>query len=84
MASGPISKACMASGRDAANRTLCGCVQFVADLQLSASDQRMAAEFFAEPHQAQEIRQSDSGRHEAFWTRYKAFAGQAEELCAGY
>ena len=83
-ASGPISKACLQAGRKAANRRLCGCIQGVADRQLSGSDQRMAASLFSDPHRAQEIRQSDRSSHEAFWKRYKSFTGTAERTCKGY
>jgi hypothetical protein len=83
-ASGPISSGCLTSGRQAANRQLCGCIQGVANQSLSGSDQRMAASFFADPHRAQEIRQSDNPRHEDFWKRYRAFADRAEQTCQGY
>jgi len=39
--------------------------------------------FFADPHRAQEVRQSDNPRDEAFWQRYKAFASRAENICRG-
>lgn len=83
-ATGPISRACMQSGRKAANTRLCGCVQAVANQNLrSSGDQSMAAGFFRDPHQAQVIRQSDNPRHEDFWKRYKAFTGRAESSCRG-
>ncbi|MDA7427352.1 hypothetical protein PGB28_02695 [Primorskyibacter aestuariivivens] len=81
---GTISTACMQSGRKAANRSLCKCIQFVADQSLSRADQRLAASFFRDPHKAQEIRQSDRANHEAFWERYKLFGAQAESFCKGY
>lgn len=84
VASGPISQACLAAGRKAANRQLCGCVQFVADISLNKADQKTAAGFFADPPRAQEIRQSDNPRHEAFWKRYKAFGAKSSEMCRGY
>lgn len=83
-AAGPVSQACLQAGRKAANRRLCGCIQGVADRQLSGRDQRMAASFFSDPHKAQEIRQSDRSSHEAFWQRYKSFTGAAERTCKGY
>ena len=83
-ASGPIADGCLSAGRKAANRQLCGCVQGVANRSLSGSDQRLAASFFRDPHRSQEVRQSDSARHEDFWKRYKAFAEQAEQTCKGY
>ncbi|ETA53332.2 hypothetical protein [Ponticoccus alexandrii] len=82
-ATGPVSNACLRGGRKAASTSLCGCVQAVADRSLSGSDQRLAAKFFADPHHAQEIRQSDNPNHEAFWKRYKAFSASAERACTG-
>ena len=78
---GDVAKACVASGRDAANRSLCSCVQQVANQSLSASDQRRAAGFFDDPDTAQETRISDRSSDEAFWTRYRAFADRAEATC---
>ena len=37
---GPIESACMRSGREAASRALCGCIQQVADMTLKGGDQR--------------------------------------------
>jgi hypothetical protein len=82
-ASGQVSQACLQAGRRAANPQLCGCVQAVADAGLSRADQALAASFFADPHQAQVIRQSDDPRHEAFWQRYKDFVDRAERTCRG-
>jgi len=73
--------ACVKSGRPAATRDLCACIQRVADRYFKAKEQRLAASFFKDPHKAQEIRQSDRQSHEVFWTRYKAFGAAAEETC---
>ncbi|MEP5761761.1 MAG: hypothetical protein ABJ327_21110 [Litoreibacter sp.] len=81
-ASGPIERACNASSRSASTPRLCDCIQQVANVRLSnRQDQRLAATFFATPHKAQDIRQSDRSSHEAFWLRYKAFAETAELSC---
>ncbi|WP_146586685.1 hypothetical protein [Puniceibacterium confluentis] len=82
--SGPISKACLASERKARNPQLCGCIQTVADRELSGQDQRVAVTFFKDPHRAQEIRQSKRPNHESLWLRYKAFVSRAEASCTGY
>ena len=79
--SGDLAKACIAGGRDAANRSLCSCVQQVANQSLNASDQRRAAAFFGDPDTAQQVRQSDRAGDEAFWTRYRAFADRAQSGC---
>ena len=80
-ANGPISKACMASDRKARSPSLCGCIQSVANRSLSASDQRTAATFYADPHRAQEMRQSDNASHERFWLKYKAYGKKAAATC---
>ena len=79
---GPIEQACMRSGRQAANRALCGCIQQVADMTLNGRDQRLAVKFFRDPSLAQETRQSDRSSNEAFWKRYKNFGETAEVYCA--
>jgi hypothetical protein len=78
---GPIERACIEAGRQAASGRLCDCIQQVADQTLTRSDQRMAAKFFDDPHKAQEIRQSDNSTHEAFWLRYKDFGISAAAMC---
>ena len=83
VASGGISDACLRAGRSGASRKRCGCIQAVANSDLTSSDQRLAVSFFSDPHRAQEIRQSDNPRNEAFWKRYKAFAARAEKVCRG-
>ena len=79
---GPIDSACVKSDRGAGRGALCGCVQQVANMTLSRSDQRRAAAFFREPHKAQEVRMSKSDADNAFWARYKRFASTAESYCA--
>jgi hypothetical protein len=81
---GRIESTCLASGRAAANPALCGCIQSVADRELSRSDQRLAASFYANPQRAQDIRQSDNPTHRAFWDRYRAFGDRVERSCARY
>ncbi|MBK4216065.1 hypothetical protein JJJ17_09020 [Paracoccus caeni] len=78
---GPIDSACVRSDRARGNAPLCGCIQQVANQSLSRSDQRRAANFFRNPHEAQEVRMSKSNADNAFWTRYKAFAERAEAYC---
>ncbi|WP_299689378.1 hypothetical protein [uncultured Tateyamaria sp.] len=81
-ATGPIYSACRSSGRDAANRSRCGCVQAVANRELDASDQRRGAGFFGDPHQAQVVRQSDRSIDERFWLRWKDYSQTAARLCS--
>lgn len=79
---GAIERACNRSDRDAANRSVCSCIQQVADQSLSGADQRRAAGFFNNPDKAQDVRLSNSSRDDAFWERYSAFSAQAEAYCA--
>ena len=80
---GPIENACLRSGRDAANRALCGCIQQVADMTLRGGDQRRAAKFFRDPDQAHKVWVSQKPADDAFWDRYKEFGSMAEAYCAG-
>jgi hypothetical protein len=79
---GAIEQACMASSRAGASRALCGCIQHAADMTLTRADQRLAAKFFRDPQQAQDIRQSSSRSHEIFWEKYKNFGATAEAYCS--
>jgi len=81
MAAGTIEKACNASNRQSANRALCGCIQDVADLTLTNSDQRLAAKFFQDPQKAQDVRQSGSNSNSKFWERYRQFGSTAQAFC---
>ncbi|WP_147127383.1 hypothetical protein [Shimia ponticola] len=82
-AEGPIKDACLAAGRKAASRQLCGCVQAVANRELSSRDRARAVGFFADPQRAQDARTADGPAADAFWDRYKAFARTAERSCRG-
>ncbi|KAF0676887.1 hypothetical protein [Profundibacterium mesophilum] len=79
---GVIERACLKSDRKAANRALCGCIQQVADITLDRRDQKLAATFFKDPHQAQVVRQSSDRNHESFWRKYKAFGQSAQNYCS--
>lgn len=79
--SGDVGRACIQADRDAASAQLCSCVQRAADQSLSAADQRRAAQFFADPQEAQDTRQSDRASDEAFWDRYQAFVARARAIC---
>jgi hypothetical protein len=80
---GPIETACMRSDRDAANRSVCNCIQQVADITLKGSDQRRAAKFFRDPDLAHQTWISQKPGDDAFWDRYKEFGAQAEAYCGG-
>lgn len=80
-ASGTINRACRASDRPAASRELCGCIQQVANKSLSRSERRTVAKWFADPHQAQEMRTSNRSSDEKLWLRYKAFGQTVHATC---
>ena len=81
VAAGPISAACLASDRKARSRKVCGCIQYAANQTLTGSQQRRAVGFYADPHRAQEIRQSDRASDERFWRAYNEYADRARQLC---
>ncbi len=76
-----IETACNRSDRASATRSLCSCVQQVANRHLNRSEQRQAARFFSDPDRAQSMRVSRTDRDRAFWQRYRAFANEAETRC---
>ncbi len=80
-ATGPINSACMGSGRNEASGTLCGCIQAIADDTLTGGDQRKAARFFRDPHEAQVVKMSKTTYDDEFWDRYQDFATRAERSC---
>lgn len=79
---GPIEKACLNSGRDAADRRMCVCIQGVADQMLEGSDQRRAAKFFSNPELAAKTMLSDSAQDDAFWERWEHFGETATIYCS--
>lgn len=82
-ATGPLQRACVTQGRKQASAQRCGCVQAVADRQLSNAEQRRGVQAFKDPHKVQEWRQSDRASDNAFWAAWKAFGSNTETLCAG-
>ena len=80
-ATGPLASACLASDRSARSRSLCGCIQAVANGTLTLGEQRRAVGFYADPHLAQTIRQSDAPSDERFWQAYNGYAERAEQIC---
>jgi hypothetical protein len=81
-ANGPIKRACLSQGRKAASSARCGCVQAVADRELSGREQRRGVKAFKDPHKMQEWRQSDRSSDNDFWSTWKAFGQSAERLCS--
>ena len=81
MASGPIKSACLASDRKVRSDRLCGCIQAVADRNLSRSEQRRAIRFYDDPQSAQDIRQSDRTRDKQFWKAYSNYGKEASRIC---
>lgn len=82
-ASGPLNDACMASSRKERNQAICGCIQAVANAELTRADQRKAVGFFRDPHSAQEMRTSDRAGDSDFWQRYYDYGTRVDRLCRG-
>lgn len=79
--SGVIDRACRQSNRTAASPRLCSCIQRVANSSLNRAERHKVAKWFSNPHQAQEVRQSDRRSDEILWERYKAFGERAARTC---
>ncbi|SDW18772.1 hypothetical protein [Roseicitreum antarcticum] len=82
-AAGPIENACNSSERPQAHRALCRCIDSIADMTLTRSEQRQVARFFSDPQRAQDVRMSKTTRDNELWARYRAFGDLAEARCAG-
>jgi len=80
-ANGPIKRACLAQDRRAATSARCGCIQAVADRELTNAQQRRGVKAFKDPHKLQEWRQSDRASDNAFWDAWKAYGQTASRLC---
>ncbi|AGI69179.1 hypothetical protein OAN307_c37200 [Octadecabacter antarcticus 307] len=80
-ATGNVSRACLAADRSAATPALCGCVQRVANTELSSRDRSRLAAFFTDPETAHAIMISDTNTNDAFWARYRAFTTSAHNQC---
>lgn len=81
-AQGPLNTACMQSGRKEASTARCGCIQAVADRELSSGYQRLGIKVFQDPHILQEARQSDSSSDNSFWAAWKSFGQTSATLCS--
>lgn len=80
-ARGAIYSACRSAGRKGATDRRCGCVQWVADRELTAAQQRRGAGYFSNQQGVQDARQSDNATDERFWTAWKAFGQSAGQQC---
>ena len=78
---GTIERACRSSTRGATQASLCSCIQQVAEQRLTRSEQRTVSKWFADPHRAQEVRQSARQGDARLWKKYKTFGSDAERIC---
>lgn len=76
-----IRRACLKSDRAAVSRSLCTCIQNVANATLSRSEQRRGAKFFANPQELQDLKQSSSSRNSRFLKNWKNFGTAARNSC---
>lgn len=74
---GPIQSACLRADRRNASQRLCGCVQAVANRDLTRREQSRAVSFFDDPQKAQDARGGS-----AFWKKYRAFSNRAAQVCS--
>ncbi len=81
-AAGPLNSACMQSGRKLAIRSRCGCIQAVANRELSKAHQKRGIRVFKDPHTLQQARQSDRASDNEFWSAWKAYGNSAATLCS--
>lgn len=81
VAYGPISDACIASGREKRSRQLCGCIQAVANRTLTRAQQNRAVLFYSDPDMAESTRMSDAPDDKRFWDAYKGYAEKAQDQC---
>jgi len=77
----PIERACLQSGRSAANSALCACIGSAADLTLTGRQMRDGARFFRDPQRAQDVRQSDRSGDADLWLAWRNFGETAEAMC---
>lgn len=77
----PIERACNASERAAATRSLCSCIGSAAERTLSRGQMREGARFFSDPQRAQDVRQSDRRSDEEMWRAWRNFGETAEAMC---
>ena len=78
---GTIERACLKADRPNATRSLCSCIQKVANATLSGGERSKVAKFFSDPHKSQSTRQSDRRSDEQFWKRYKQFGELVSQHC---
>ncbi|WP_432450472.1 hypothetical protein [Aliiroseovarius marinus] len=78
---GTIERACLRADRPNATRSLCSCIQKVANATLTGSERSKVAKFFKDPHKSQSTRQSDRRSDEKFWKKYKQFGAHVSKYC---
>lgn len=82
IAGGTIERACIKADRPSASRSLCSCIQKVANATLTGGERSKVAKFFKDPHKSQSTRQSDRRTDEKFWQKYKKFGALVAEYCS--
>ncbi len=78
---GPIDSACLKSDRST-SPIICDCIQRVANMTLTSSDQQLAAKLLRDPEKVQDIAYSNRASLREFWARYTNFGTAAEQVCA--
>ena len=78
---GPAERACNAVSRSP-GPAVCACAQQMADVTLSARDQKVAASIIREPDLFQKYRNRKGRRAEAFIERYRLWGERVETHCS--
>ena len=79
LAGGTIENACLARS---GHSQLCACTQSVANVTLSAADQRTAAKMIAQPDLYYDYEESTRRSKKAFIERYEVWGDKVAELCS--
>jgi hypothetical protein len=79
-----IEAACKITGGPGASLQFCTCMQQVADLSLSLTEQKLAAFFLRNPGEAGEIKRRNPAHHQTFWTRFESFSLSTRRHCVGW
>ena len=78
---GSVERACLRSGRPAANPSLCACIDASARSTLSISEQQRAARLILSPELSERTLRSKRSGDRAFYKNYSNFAKTAESRC---
>lgn len=79
-----VEAACKVTGGPGASVEFCSCMQQVADLSLSLSEQKLAAYFLRNPARASRIGKANPAARKGFWQRFESFNLSTRRHCVGW